>query len=464
MSSVDANIDMPLHEIKACARSTLEAPSSIPQLVIELTIEYIREIQVSFIDETTRLGSSEIEPFKWRSVLSRLCLVQKSWRIPAQRNLQKRVVMQTNDQIYSAITQPSLFKFSTHDLWITYPFKAPPKPQSSGTIPKAELPRHILISQLLSRFSNLQYISIQIGNFIEDRNPELLHMLHKIMFMTQLKGLSLTHSRPKTDRSGRMNCKYQCFTTICEVVSKLRHLKFLHIGNFCCRETEIDADLSYELCSCTPPKTLKTIILETSDAPHPRNYVRWLLAPREGYAVENLLIRINGSHHEHALHRRNGLIADKFMSIRRLTLENERRNKDLAHDAQNIILNCPSAQQVHLNSILPKGWLELPAHIEELSFRFDSAHWNHKDYKRKDDDLLALLVMHIRKRGNSKLCRIIVKVSPHQRFGPNSLFPQVFELCVQENIRLKFKESRTDEMESEAEFMKLAVGSGSVGE
>lgn len=282
---------MPLHEIKACARSTMEAPSSIPQLVIELTIEYIREIQVSFIDETTRLGSSEIEPFKWRSVLSRLCLVQKSWRIPAQRNLQKRVVMQTNDQIYSAITQSSLFKFSTHDLWITYPFKAHPKPQSSGTIPKAELPRQILISQLLSRFSNLQYISIQIGNFTEDRNPELLHMLHKIMFMTQLKGLSLTHSRPKTDRSGRMNCKYRYFTTSCEVVSKLRHLKFLHIGNFCCRETEIDADLPYELCSCTP-----------------------------------------------ALHRRNGLIADKFMSIRRLTLENERRNKDLAHDAQNIIL------------------------------------------------------------------------------------------------------------------------------
>lgn len=72
--------------------------------------------------------------------------------------------------------------------------------------------------------------------------------------------------------------------------------------------------------------------------------------------------------------------------------------------------------------------------------------------------------MHIRKRGNSKLCRIIVKVSPHRRRGPSSLFPQVFDLCVQENILLKFKESRTDEMESEAEFMKLAIGSGSVGE
>lgn len=110
MSSVD--IDMPLHAIKACTKSTMEAPSSIPQLVIELTIEYIRVIQVTFIDETTRLGSSGIEPFKWRSVLSRLCLVQKSWRIPAQRNLQKRVVMQTNNQIFSAIPLQVFFPWT----------------------------------------------------------------------------------------------------------------------------------------------------------------------------------------------------------------------------------------------------------------------------------------------------------------------------------------------------------------
>lgn len=77
--------------------------------------------------------------------------------------------------------------------------------------------------------------------------------------------------------------------------------------------------------------------------------------------------RTNGSRHEHALHRRNGLIADRFMSIRRLTLENELRGEDVAHGVQNIILNCPSARQVHLNSISPKGWLELPAHIDESS-------------------------------------------------------------------------------------------------
>lgn len=431
-------------------------------LVFDLLLEHLLDVKCSFIDEVTGAYTvaPTMDPAERRQILANLCLVRRSWLGPARDALHRSVVLRSEagiQQILDAEPMHPVIK----ELWIV-PYSeyasrgarlvqvyksiygektwrthferdsAQGSGDSSASYDPYPYGRQKLTQCLLMRVKDLRHLCIEIGGYGGYGNPNGLEpMLHAISLMFRLESLVLTSSGVCTEPD-KPRYSYPYFIPLCGTISKLRSLKYLHISHWSCLSTQIMDGLTAELTNCTPPTSLKTIIMEVIDEPLPVHYVSWLLRPREEYAPVNYMLKAAEVCRDQFL---SAVFAgSNLSSILRLNIDSKLA---IASNVQDLVTAGPSVTHLHLNFTIPGHNFSLPVGVVELRFRFFKL--RHSECRRMDKVLAAFLSAYTQMQPHSCLRSIVVELEYEndrkwEADGLSNRFPMTVTLCHRHKI------------------------------
>lgn len=254
-------------------------PYTVPHVAIDLIAEKMRKEMGHFMLELSEPNDAIRSV---QSDLASLCLVQRSWLLPAQQALQYRIVVRSADAL-NLLSQLPNIGHATRELFF------------SGRWAKSEM-RQLLV--LLDRMHDLRFLAICLEFYDErihyDTLTEAIHIAGSKM--PALEGLFFPVAKQVPEDVWYMSHESErgksYLGTLCEEVSRMENLSMLWISRYGCSMESVSEALSEELEACIPPR-LQSLVLQVPSDPTPRNHLRWLLQPRKVEALRSLIICVD---------------------------------------------------------------------------------------------------------------------------------------------------------------------------
>lgn len=260
--------------------------AGIPHIILEAVIDRVLDNFEHFTYEADATPGSSNNAFasRFQSDLRNMSLVHRSWTVPVQRALRKRVVLTTRRGLREFARSPACGSGVRE---LAYKL---PKAQACTFFHKASEAREhwATFASVVSRLTTLRFLclSIESAHLADLNGLELV--LDAIGTLTNLEGLWL--------HSSQDHCPY--LPQLCKTISILPCLRFLSLSNWTCpREPETpDMQATYnKLQQLSPPPRLKALKMQDAYLTTPSKYLTWLFQPRNSYCLEVLDLEITFS-------------------------------------------------------------------------------------------------------------------------------------------------------------------------